>query len=95
MGLPAHYRAKKPSRSTSRPMQGRLGGGPRAVAVHRDYSHAGQAAQYLQKNGPIYRCTSTGKAVAKGTFWNRGGHILTDADVIERASRMGWSADQL
>lgn len=94
-GLPLHHRAKKPSRSTARPMQGRLGGGPRPLFIHRDRSRAGQAAEFLQRNGPIYRCTSNAVPFAKGAFWNRGGRVLTDADVIERATRLGWQPEQL
>lgn len=76
-------------------MQGRLGGGPRPLPIRRDCTRAGQAADFLQKNGPIYRCTSKGAPFAKGTFWNRGGRILTDDDVIERAARLGWTPEQL
>ncbi len=94
-GLAPHCRAKRASRSTARPLHGRLGGGPRPLQIHRDYSRAGQAAAFLQSKGPIYRCTPTGKPLAKGLYWNRGGRVLTDADVIERAEWLGWTGATL
>ena len=52
----------------------------------RDDSPAGQAARVLQSLGLIYRCLETGTPSIRGKFWNRGGKVLTDADVIERAT---------
>jgi hypothetical protein len=59
----------------------------------RDWSQAGQAAEYLRRFGPVYRCNDTGMPSQGGRFWNRGGYILTDADLIARAERLGWDAD--
>lgn len=60
----------------------------------RDMSRAGQAATFLQRLGPVYRCDASGRQDPKGTRWNRGGRtILTDAELIERAERNGWAPD--
>lgn len=68
---------------------GRPGGLPR-VEIFRDMSTPGHAADYLRRYGAVYRCDERGKPVPKGGHWNRNGHVLTDADVIARASRLGW-----
>jgi hypothetical protein len=63
-------------------------------APSRDGSVAGQAAEFLRRFGPVYRCTEDGKQDLKGTHWNRGGRtVLTDAELIERAKRNGWDPD--
>lgn len=54
----------------------------------RDMSAAGQAADFLRKFGPVYRCDVRGKAIEDGFFWRRGSAILSDAELIERADWM-------
>lgn len=61
--------------------------------VARDTSRAGQAAVFLQKWGPVYRCGPAGGADVKGTHWSRNGYILTDDELISRAERLGWGRE--
>lgn len=56
--------------------------------VQRDMSPAGQAADYLRKFGPVYRCDVRGRPLADGFFWRRGNAVLSDAEIIERADWM-------
>ena len=56
--------------------------------VQRDMSAAGQAADFLRKFGPVYRCDVKGAPLADGFFWRRGSAILSDAELIERADWM-------
>jgi hypothetical protein len=56
--------------------------------VQRDMSPVGQAADYLRRFGPVYRCDVKGRPLADGFFWRRGTAILTDQDLIERADWM-------
>lgn len=69
--------------------------GPHALIMnkrpHRDDTRAGQAAEYLRRFGPVYRCRPGGAAATRGDHWNRGGFVLTDAELIERAERLGWN----
>lgn len=66
---------------------------PAPVIKHVEGSLAGRAVdECLQKLGPVYRCTETGRPDKTGIHWNRGGRVLTDDDVIDRAVRNGWSA---
>lgn len=70
--------------------------GQRAPKVRhnpRDMSRAGQAAEFLQKFGPVFRCNGTGQVDPKGDHWRRGPNTLTAADIIERAERNGWRPD--
>lgn len=64
-----------------------------ATRTQRDMSHVGQAADFLRKYSGVWRCTSTGSPKPDGTHWRRGSAILTDAELIERAERLGWDAD--
>jgi hypothetical protein len=66
---------------------------PVRMESHRDMSRAGQAAEFLQKFGPVYRCDEQGRQLEDGFFWRRGLAVLTDAEIIERAERNGWDAD--
>lgn len=65
-----------------------------ASSVHRDDSEAGRAANFLRRLGPLFRCDAQGHQLQDGFFWNRGGHILTDEDIIARAQRKGWNPEQ-
>lgn len=66
---------------------------PAAPVVFHERSRAGEAAQYLRRFGPIYRCNANGGADAKGDHWSRSGFVLTDDEIIQRAERLGWQAD--
>lgn len=67
---------------------------PRPLIDARDQSRAGLAAQFLQKFGPVFRCTAEGQADPKGTHWRRSSSVLTDAEIMERATRQGWRPNQ-
>lgn len=57
----------------------------------RDLSVIGQAVEFLRTLGPVSRCDQGGKIAENGKFWRRGNaYPLTNDDVIERASRLGW-----
>ena len=59
----------------------------------KDGSRAGLAADYLRRDAPVYRCRPLGAADANGSHWRYGRVVLSDAELIERAERKGWSAD--
>lgn len=89
IGMAPQERARRPSA----PAQGRTYRTAAAINrgyVNRDFSAAGQAANFLCKYGAVYRCKSTGAPFPKGEFWNRNGHVLTDEQIIERATRLGF-----
>lgn len=65
----------------------------RTTPVIRDETRIGRAVDFLRHYGPLYRCGPGGAAMTKGLHWNRNGFVLTDAEVIERAVRLGWDAD--
>lgn len=67
--------------------------GPRPLIDARDVGRAGQAAIFLQRLGPVFRCTAEGRADPKGTHWRRGSAVLTDAELMQRAERNGWAPD--
>lgn len=62
----------------------------RPLISNRDMSQAGQAADYLRRYGAVYRCDAVGKPNPKGTHWKRNFAVLTDDEIIARASRLGW-----
>lgn len=63
-------------------------------AIKRDDSPAGRAVdECLRRLAPTYRCDDTGRANPKGSYWRHGRVVLSDAEVIARAERKGWSAD--
>lgn len=67
---------------------------PRPLIDHREQSRAGLAAQFLQRFGQVIRCDADGAINPKGTHWLRGGRfVLTDAEIMERATRNGWQPD--
>lgn len=59
----------------------------------RDMSLAGQAADHLRQFGSVYRCDANGKASPKGTHWRRNNAVLTDAEIMARAERLGWKVE--
>lgn len=67
---------------------------PAPLLTKRDDSPAGRAVdECLRRLAPTYRCDDTGRANPKGTYWRHGRVVLSDAEVISRAERKGWSAD--
>lgn len=60
------------------------------IKAHRDCSQVGQAADFLRHYGQVYRCLESGRGCTKGTHWSRNGFVLTDAELIGRAERLGW-----
>jgi len=66
---------------------------PPSPVVFHDLSRAGQAADYLRRHGPVFRCSAVGGANTKGDFWSRRGFVLTDDEIIERAERLGWEPE--
>lgn len=75
---------------------GRVTYKPAPSIKHVENSLAGRAVdECLQRFGPVYRCTPTGKPMRTGTHWNRGGRVLTDSEIIERAYRNGWKPHAL
>lgn len=63
------------------------------TAPARDTTDAGRAATFLQHYGAVYRCNERGSPDVAGKRWRRGSAILTDAELIERAERLGWDAN--
>ena len=62
--------------------------------TQRDMTRAGQAAEFLQRFGPVFRCEGTGRQNPRGKFWRRGNaYPLTDAEIIDRAEFRGFDAD--
>lgn len=60
----------------------------------RDMSRAGQAADFLKKYAPVYRCNDVGAQSIGGKFWRYGNSLpLTDAELVERATRKGFDPD--
>lgn len=53
---------------------------------------ADRAAKFLARFGPVSRCNKWGLADRAGPLWRRGNTVMTDADIIERAERLGWLA---
>lgn len=60
----------------------------------RDTSLIGRAVDHLRRFGAVYRCGPNGGADTKGKFWRRGSAVLTDDEVLERAVRNGFVADE-
>jgi len=57
----------------------------------RDLSAIGQAVEFLRTLGPVSRCDESGKIIETGKFWRRGSaYPLSNDDIIDRASRLGW-----
>lgn len=54
---------------------------------------ADMAAQHLRRDAPVFRCDVNGAANPKGKCWRYGNAVLTEAELIAKAERKGWSAD--
>jgi len=77
---------------------------PKAPVVYRghksydaDMRPAGintDAQTYLQKQGPVWRCTETGRTDPKGTHYMVYGRIRTADEMVAMAERKGWRADE-
>lgn len=64
---------------------------PAPASRNIEQSVAGRAVdECLRKYGPVYRCDVAGAPLPDGFFWNRGGRVLSDDDVIARAEALGW-----
>lgn len=98
----APAKAVKPVKRPS--VLGRVGGHKQAAfsQANRDMSYVGRAVDHLRFYGPVYGCDAAGKPQArmlengkpnpKSTHWNRGGRILDDDEIIERAEWKGFDA---
>lgn len=86
IGLPAHRPA----------MQGRAKRQKSAFfsksyqVQNKIFSAVEMAADHLRRHGSVYRCAPSGDADAKGRYWNRAGHVLTDHEMLARAQADGW-----
>lgn len=85
---------RQPRRSIPRPNRYQTAAVDRpAVALNAP----AQAAHYLRRYGPVYRCTAAGGPVDStskaATHWRRGASVLTDAEIVDRAMRNGWDPD--
>lgn len=89
MGMVKHERAKRPSFSGGGTFRTR-GFVERPLMTNRDFTLAGQAAEFLRHYGSVYRCDASGKPNAKGTHWKRNFSILTDDQIVSRAKRLGF-----
>lgn len=56
-------------------------------------SKAEDAAEYLRRFGPVYRCDERGAAMQGGAMWRRGSAVLSDAELVERAYANRWNPD--
>lgn len=61
--------------------------------IARDMSRVGQAVDFLRRFGPVVRCNIGGRYDPHGDRWRRGSTILTGAEIIDRAERLGWDGD--
>lgn len=58
--------------------------------TQRDMSSAGQAADFLRRFAPVVRCDAAGRYSPAGDHWRRGSSVLTAAEIVERAERLGF-----
>lgn len=63
----------------------------RPLISKRDLTVIGQAVDFLRTRGPVFRCDAHGAPAVHGEFWNRGGWVLSDNDILARATRLGWA----
>lgn len=69
---------------------------PRLAPTYRlAPSHSANAADLLRVHDRVamYRCDADGRANPQGDHWRYGNAVLTDAEVVAKAERKGWSAD--
>lgn len=85
---------RKKTDKAQRPSLGGMGRAkPAPLNQHRDMTHAGQAADYLRRFGPVVRCNAGGQYDPTGPCWRRGSTILSADEVIARARRQGFNPD--
>lgn len=89
VGFRPQERARKPSMMGITRSRGFV---ERPLMLCRDFTLAGQAADFLRKWGAVYRCDEVGKPNAKGSHWKRNFTVLTDDEIRHRATRLGWKA---
>lgn len=87
-GPPKPKPAKKPRRKFH--TAPREGGIP-----ERDCRIDADAAHYLRRWTPIYRCDLGGKYDPNGGYWRSGNAVLTAAEIIARAENKGWQYFEL
>ncbi|WP_374139528.1 hypothetical protein, partial [Sphingomonas sp.] len=51
----------------------------------RENSEAGRAAKWMQQFWPTFRCDVRGEPMPDGFFWNCGGKVMTDGEIITAA----------
>lgn len=56
----------------------------------RDMTKAGQAADFLKRWCPVYRCDERGRLKGSGSMWRYGDTVVTPAGLIERAEAKGF-----
>lgn len=63
---------------------------PLAFSSRRDLSPVGRAAEFMQRDRPVFRCDERGQQAQNGRFWMCGRVRLTDDELIERAEAKGF-----
>lgn len=61
-------------------------------AYQRDMSEAGQAADFMRRDRPVFRCDLNGKQAQGGKYWMCGIVWMTDDELINRARSKGFRA---
>lgn len=90
IGMRHQERARRPSMGTAIRSKAFS---QRPLMIVRDFTTAGQAADYLRKFGSVYRCNADAKPNAKGSYWRRNLSVLTDEQIIATARRLGWKGE--
>lgn len=55
---------------------------------------ADMAAQHLRREAPVFRCKPDGSADPKGECWRYGNTVLSEQEMVAKAERKGWDADE-
>jgi hypothetical protein len=64
------------------------------VLDSRDGGIHSRAQSFLQRIGPVFRCTETGQPSPRGSHFMVWGRVLTPDDMMERAKRRGFDSDE-
>lgn len=62
--------------------------------LRRETTTDGLAADHLRRFCAVYRCNERGRADQDGAWWRYGNAILTPAELIARAERHGFDAQE-
>ena len=65
---------------------------PRPFAAIKTTQQGHGAQRHLQKHGPVWRCTETGRTDPKGTHYLVYGRVRTAEEMVAMAERKGWRA---